>query len=69
MAKHFYHKDLVIELINEDCLGETNNYTFQLNFDNRAYSLASLAMSREEKHLPIGASVIFEIFPFCMVYG
>jgi guanylate cyclase len=60
---------MTIDLIKSDILGETNHYTFQLTFDNRAYSLATLAMTREEKHLPISASVLFEIFPFCIVFG
>lgn len=58
-----------IDLIKSDFLGETNHYTFQLSFDNRAFSLASLAMTREEKHLPISASVLFDIFPFCIIFG
>uniref|UniRef100_A0A182JZ34 guanylate cyclase n=1 Tax=Anopheles christyi TaxID=43041 RepID=A0A182JZ34_9DIPT len=69
VARHFYHKDMQIELVKSDLLGETNHYTFQLTFDNRAFSLATLAMTREEKHLPISASVLFEIFPFCIVFG
>lgn len=58
-----------IDLVKSDFLGETNHYTFQLSFDNRAFSLASLAMTREEKHLPISASVLFDIFPFCIIFG
>ncbi|XP_058454622.1 soluble guanylate cyclase 88E isoform X2 [Malaya genurostris] len=69
VARHFYHKEMTISLIKSDLLGETNHYTFQLTFDNRAFSLATLAMTREEKHLPISASVLFEIFPFCIVFG
>ncbi|XP_062716548.1 soluble guanylate cyclase 88E [Aedes albopictus] len=69
VARHFYHKEMEITLIQSDLLGETNHYTFQLTFDNRAFSLATLAMTREEKHLPISASVLFEIFPFCIVFG
>ncbi|XP_058823747.1 soluble guanylate cyclase 88E [Topomyia yanbarensis] len=69
VARHFYHKEMKISLIKSDLLGETNHYTFQLTFDNRAFSLATLAMTREEKHLPISASVLFEIFPFCIVFG
>uniref|UniRef100_A0AAG5CXW6 guanylate cyclase n=1 Tax=Anopheles atroparvus TaxID=41427 RepID=A0AAG5CXW6_ANOAO len=69
VARHFYHKDMQIELVKSDLLGETNHYTFQLTFDNRAFSLATMAMTREEKHLPISASVLFEIFPFCIVFG
>ncbi|VVC94582.1 unnamed protein product [Leptidea sinapis] len=52
-----------------ELLLDTVHVTFQLTFDNRAFTLASLAMTREEKHLPISASVLFEIFPFCIVFG
>ncbi|XP_014208623.1 soluble guanylate cyclase 88E [Copidosoma floridanum] len=69
VARHFYHKDLKIELVREEILFDTVHVTFQLTFDNRAFTLASLTMTREEKHLPINASVLFEIFPFCIVFG
>ncbi|XP_011301082.1 soluble guanylate cyclase 88E [Fopius arisanus] len=69
VARHFYHKELQIELVREEVLFDTVHVTFQLTFDNRAFTFASLAMTREEKHLPIGASVLFEIFPFCIVFG
>lgn len=69
VARHFYHKEMHIELVREELLMDTVHVTFQLTFDNRAYTLASLAMTREEKHLPISASVLFEIFPFCIVFG
>ncbi|KZC12211.1 PREDICTED: soluble guanylate cyclase 88E [Dufourea novaeangliae] len=69
VARHFYHKELQIELVREEVLFDTVHVTFQLTFDNRAFTQASLAMTREEKHLPIGASVLFEIFPFCVVFG
>ncbi|XP_031764215.1 soluble guanylate cyclase 88E isoform X1 [Galleria mellonella] len=69
VARHFYNKDMRIELVREELLFDTVHVTFQLTFDNRAFTLASLAMTREEKHLPISASVLFEIFPFCIVFG
>ncbi|XP_033322486.1 guanylyl cyclase at 88E isoform X1 [Megalopta genalis] len=69
VARHFYHKELQIELVREEVLFDTVHVTFQLTFDNRAFTQASLAMTREEKHLPIGAFVLFEIFPFCIVFG
>ncbi|XP_013165786.1 PREDICTED: soluble guanylate cyclase 88E isoform X2 [Papilio xuthus] len=69
VARHFYHKEMRIELVREELLFDTVHVTFQLTFDNRAFTLASLAMTREEKHLPISASVLFEIFPFCIVFG
>ncbi|KAL3267401.1 hypothetical protein HHI36_011530 [Cryptolaemus montrouzieri] len=69
VARHFYHKEMKIELIREEILFDMVHVTFQLTFDNRAFTFASLAMTREEKHLPISASVLFEIFPFCIVFG
>ncbi|KAG5877845.1 hypothetical protein JTB14_007241 [Gonioctena quinquepunctata] len=69
VARHFYHKEMKIELVREEVLFDMVHVTFQLTFDNRAFTLASLAMTREEKHLPISASVLFEIFPFCIVFG
>ncbi|EEB09977.1 Soluble guanylate cyclase gcy-31, putative [Pediculus humanus corporis] len=69
VARHFYHKEMRIELVREEILFDTVHVTFQLTFDNRAFTLASLTMTREEKHLPISASVLFEIFPFCIVFG
>ncbi|CAH0560058.1 unnamed protein product [Brassicogethes aeneus] len=69
VAKHFYHKEMKIELVREELLFDMVHVTFQLTFDNRAFTLASLAMTREEKHLPISAAVLFEIFPFCIVFG
>ncbi|XP_069696916.1 soluble guanylate cyclase 88E [Periplaneta americana] len=69
VAKHFYHKDMLIELVREELLFDTVHVTFQLTFDNRAFTLASLTMTREEKHLPISASMLFEIFPFSIVFG
>ncbi|KAL0272964.1 UNVERIFIED_CONTAM: hypothetical protein PYX00_005752 [Menopon gallinae] len=69
VARHFYHKEMRIELVREEVLFDTVHVTFQLTFDNRAFTLASMTMTREEKHLPISASVLFEIFPFCIVFG
>ncbi|XP_037956727.1 soluble guanylate cyclase 88E [Teleopsis dalmanni] len=69
VARYFYHKEMHIELVREEILFDTVHVTFQLSFDNRAFTLASLAMTREEKHLPISAHVLFEIFPFCIVFG
>lgn len=69
MARHFYSKEMHIELVREEILFDTVHVTFQLTFDNRAFTLASLAMTREEKHLPISAAVLFEIFPFSIVFG
>lgn len=63
-----WSQEMRIELVREEILMDTVHVTFQLKFDNRAFTLASMTMTREEKHLPISASVLFEIFPFCIVF-
>lgn len=62
-------QEMRIELVREEVLFDTVHVTFQLTFDNRAFTLASMTLTREEKHLPISAKVLFEIFPFCIVFG
>ncbi|XP_065158756.1 soluble guanylate cyclase 88E isoform X2 [Atheta coriaria] len=69
VARHFYQKELKIELVKEEILFDMIHVTFQCTFDNRAFTMATLAMTREERHLPISASALFEIFPFCIVFG
>ncbi|XP_065207250.1 soluble guanylate cyclase 88E isoform X2 [Planococcus citri] len=69
VARHFYNKEMEIELVREEILFDTVHVTFQLRFDNRAFTLACMSMTREEKHLPISANVLFEIFPFCIVFS
>ncbi|XP_046395212.1 soluble guanylate cyclase 88E-like [Ischnura elegans] len=69
VARHFYHKDMVIDLVKEERVMDTTHVTFQLSFDNRVFCQTSLTLIRDEKHLPINASVLFQIFPFCIVFG
>lgn len=57
-----------IELVREEIQFDTVHVTFNLRFDNRAFTQACMSMIREEKHLPINANVFFEIFPFCIVF-
>lgn len=57
-----------IELVGEEIQLDTVHVTFNLRFDNQAFTIACMSMTREEKHLPINASVLFEIFPFAIVF-
>lgn len=43
---------------------------FQLTFDNRSKERHNSALIREEARLPaVSSSILFEIFPFIIVYG
>ncbi|KAG8234468.1 hypothetical protein J437_LFUL015110, partial [Ladona fulva] len=69
VARHFYKKEMKIELMKEEVMLDTTHVTFQLTFDNRVFCQTNLTLIREEKHLPINASLLFQIFPFCIVFG
>lgn len=58
-----------IELMKEEMMFDTLHVTFQLTFDNIAYDEDTLVLTRDEKFLPVNSNVLFEIFPFCIVFG
>ncbi|KAF2353260.1 Heme-NO binding [Trinorchestia longiramus] len=69
VARHFYNADLEIELIREDMQFDTSHVVFQLTFDNEAYSKQmNLCQLRAEDNLPLRGHIIFEIFPFCLLF-
>ncbi|XP_050738004.1 soluble guanylate cyclase 88E-like isoform X2 [Eriocheir sinensis] len=70
VASHFYNTDMKVELVREELIFDTSHVTFQLTFDNRAYTnQANLILIREEKSLPLRGNILFEIFPFCILFG
>ncbi|XP_047736437.1 soluble guanylate cyclase 88E [Hyalella azteca] len=70
VARHFYNADLEIELIREDMQFDTSHVVFQLTFDNEAYSKQmNLCQLRAEDNLPLRGHIIFEIFPFCLLFN
>ncbi|XP_068208177.1 soluble guanylate cyclase 88E isoform X2 [Palaemon carinicauda] len=70
VAKHFYNTDIKIELLSEEAVMDTVQVTFQLTFDNTAFSnQVNLHMARDEQSLPLRGNMLFEIFPFCMLFG
>ncbi|CAG7818430.1 unnamed protein product [Allacma fusca] len=70
VAKHFYNTVCEIDLKSEELDGDTMHVIFQLRFDNRAYCEAAglITLIREEQQLPVKASMIFELFPFCLAF-
>uniref|UniRef100_A0A6A7FMP9 guanylate cyclase n=3 Tax=Hirondellea gigas TaxID=1518452 RepID=A0A6A7FMP9_9CRUS len=70
VARHFYNSELEIELIREDMQYDTSHVVFQLTFDNEAYSKQlNLNQMRAEDNLPLKGHIIFEIFPFCLLFN
>ncbi|KAL7635086.1 UNVERIFIED_CONTAM: hypothetical protein RMT77_014071 [Armadillidium vulgare] len=70
VARHFYNTDIKIELIREEMEFDTSHVIFQVEFDNKAFSQQeNLILYRDEMSLPLRGNIIFEIFPFCILFG
>ena len=53
----------------QEVLFDTIIITYNLQFDNTAFKIASEAVAaRKEASLPIKAGTLFEMFPFCILF-
>ena len=70
VAQQFYKIDLEIKVLDQEVKFDTLHVSFQLTFDNSSKTIVSSAMLREEARLPaVSSAILFEIFPFIMVFG
>nr|CAH0110411.1 unnamed protein product [Daphnia galeata] len=69
VGKEIYKLDDVdITIIKEEMSFDMHVVTFNLKFDNRAFSTLT-ALDREDQCLPLKASIFIDIFPFCILFG
>ncbi|XP_059098950.1 soluble guanylate cyclase 88E-like isoform X2 [Tigriopus californicus] len=70
VAETFYKLDLQIEVLDQEVKFDTIHVSFKLTFDNKPSNNRNSALIREEARLPaVSSSILFEIFPFIVVYG
>lgn len=70
VAETYYKIDLAIEVKDSEIKFDTVHVSFQLTFDNRTKAKMNSDLVREEARLPaVSSSVLFEIFPFIIVFG
>merc|ERR1719394_920418 len=63
-------KKLEIELKKQEVVFDTVVTTYELKFENQGYIVKKAnEASRKDTAMPIKASVIFEMFPFCILYN
>merc|ERR1719422_761928 len=63
-------KKLDIELKKQEVVFDTVVTTYELKFENQGYIVKKAnEASRKDTAMPIKASVIFEMFPFCILYN
>merc|ERR1712198_387338 len=66
-----YHKiEIGIEVKESEIKFDTVHVSFQMTFDNKTKAIVNSDLVREEARLPaVSSSVLFEIFPFVIVFG
>nr|XP_053641407.1 soluble guanylate cyclase 88E-like [Cherax quadricarinatus] len=70
VAKHFYNTEMEVKLVREEFIFDTSYVTFELTFDNQAFTnQMALTLIRDEQMLPLRGNLLFEIFPFCILFG
>lgn len=58
------------QVIDQEVKFDTIHVSFKLTFDNKSSERTNSALIREEARLPaVSSSILFEIFPFIIVYG
>merc|ERR1719234_585521 len=63
-------KKLEIELKKQEVVFDTVVNTFELKFENKGYEVMKQQQaSRKDASMPVRASIIFEMFPFCILYN
>merc|ERR1719422_2100366 len=63
-------KKLEIEMKKQEVIFDTVVTTYELKFENQGYIVKKAnEASRKDTAMPIKASVIFEMFPFCILYN
>jgi len=70
VAETYYKMEMAIEVKESEIKFDTVHVSFQLTFDNKTKAIINSDLVREEARLPaVSSSVLFEIFPFIIVFG
>merc|ERR1719433_494842 len=70
VADTYYKIDMAIEVKESEIKFDTVHVSFKLAFDNKTKAVINSDLVREEARLPaVSSSVLFEIFPFVIVFG
>jgi len=70
VAETYYKIEIAIEVKESEIKFDTVHVSFQLTFDNKTKTTLNSDLVREEARLPaVSSSVLFEIFPFIIVFG
>ena len=69
VAIQFYGTKVEMKMEKQEVVFDTVVTTFNMKFENTVYKDAQLAIAKlKENSMPIRASVLFEMFPFCILF-
>jgi len=70
VAQTYFKTEMGIEVKESEIKFDTVHVSFQLTFDNKSKIQVDSGLVREEARLPaVSSAVLYEIFPFIMVFG
>ena len=69
IADKFYGAKVEMKMEKQEVVFDTVVTTFNMKFENTVYTDAQAAIGKlKENSMPIRASVLFEMFPFCVLF-
>ena len=69
VSDKFYDTKVDMKMEKQEVVFDTVVTTFHMKFENTVYTKAQEALSKlKENSMPIRASVLFEMFPFCILF-
>ena len=69
LGKVLFSQKIEMKLKKTEVVFDTVISTYDLTFDNSAYTTATEALLKSrENSLPVRAGILFEMFPFCILF-
>ena len=69
MAEKFYGIKLQMKMEKQEVVFETVISTYSMTFENKVYTDAQMAAAKlKEAAMPVRASILFDMFPFCILF-
>ena len=69
VADKFYGTKMEMKMEKQEVVFDTVVTTFHMKFENTVYIAAQESVAKmKENSMPIRASVLFEMFPFCILF-
>ena len=69
VADKFYGTKVAMKMEKQEVVFDTVVTSFEMKFENKVYIAAQAAANKlKESSMPIRAAILFEMFPFCILF-